>query len=113
MNIKSILKIAIISLFIIFIAYIIIFSKYLICETWSIKQNGNTYYLTQSLHHYKLSKMSNDIIPKELSIETIKGEDYINNLMKNATNITTSYWVFLVIQIIIIIALIIKLKNIN
>ncbi|MCI8344563.1 MAG: hypothetical protein HFJ42_01035 [Clostridia bacterium] len=113
MNTKKGLKIATIILFIVLIAYIILFGRYLISETFSIKKSGSTFYLTQSLHHYKLSKMSNDIIPKEISTETIKGPDYINNLKANAINISLYYRIFLLVQIVIIIVLIIKLKNVN
>lgn len=113
MNTKRILKIATIILFIVLISYIVLFGRYLISETFSIKKGGSTFYLTQSLHHYKLSEMSNDIIPKEISTETIKGPDYINNLKAGATNISLYYRIFLFIQIVIIIILIIKLKNVN
>ena len=116
MNKKLILRISIIILIIIIIAFIINFCRYLINKTWSLKQNGDTYYLTQSLHHYRLSKMSNTIIPKELSSELIKGPDYIDNLKAKATNITLVYRIILFVQIVIIIVLIInlkRLKNIN
>lgn len=113
MNTKKGLKIAIVISFMILIGYIILFGRYLIIETLLIRKGGNTYYLTQSLHHYKLSKMSNDIIPREISTETIKNPDYIDSLKSNAKNVSIYYWVFLIVQIIVIIVLIIKLKNIT
>lgn len=113
MHTKRILKIATVILFIVLISYIVLFGRYLIIETFSIRKGGNTYYLTQSLHHYKLSKMSNDIIPREISTETIKSPDYIDNLKSSAKNVSIYYWVFLIVQIVIIIVLIIKLKNVN
>lgn len=57
--------------------------------------------------------MSNDIIPKEISTETIKSPDYIDNLKSSSKNVSIYYWVFLIVQIVIIIVLIIKLKNVN
>lgn len=106
MNTKKSLKIAIIISFIVLIGYIVLFGRYLLVETFSIRKGGNTYYLTHSLHHYKLSKMSNDIIPRELSTETIKSPDYIDNLKSNAKNVSIYYWVFLIVQIVVIIVLI-------
>lgn len=116
MNKKLTLKIVIIILLIVNITFIVNFWRYLIFETWSLKQNGSMYYLTQSLHNYRLSKMSNTIIPKEVSYETIKGADYINNLKTEAINITLVFRILLFVQIVVIIVLIIylkKLKNTN
>lgn len=113
MNTKKGLKIAIIILFVVLISYILLFGRYLIIETFSIRKGGSTYYLTQSLHNYKLSKMSNDIIPRELSTETIKSPDYIDNLKSSAKNVSTYYRVFLIVQSAVIIVLMIKLKNVT
>lgn len=114
MNTKKGLKIAIVISFIVLIGYIILFGRYLIIETFSIRKGGNTYYLTQSLHHYKLSKMSNDIIPREISTETITSPDYVDNLKSNAKNVSIYYWIFLIVQILVIIILIVQIniKNI-
>lgn len=113
MDKKLILRIAIIALIIITIAFIINSDRYLINETWSLKQDGDTYYLTQSLHNYRLSKMSNTIILKELSSELVKGPDYINNLKAKAINITLIYRIILCVQIMIIIVLFINLKRLK
>ncbi len=113
MNTKKGLKIAIIILFIVLISYILLFGRYLIIETFSIRKGGSTYYLTQSLHHYKLSKMSNGIIPREISTETIKSTDYIDNLKSNAKNVSIYYWIFLLIQIVVIVVLFIKINTVN
>ena len=113
MNKKLILKLSIILLFVITILFIIKFGRHLICETWSLKQEGYTYYLTPSLHNYRLSKMSNDLIPKEVSTEIIKSPDQIMNLKAKATNITSIFWIILIIQIVLIIMLSIKVKKIK
>lgn len=113
MNKKAKLKISIILLFIITIFFITNFGRYLICETWSLKQNGDTYYLTHSLHNYKLSKMSKSLIPKEVSSELVTSPDKVNNLQSETTNVTFIFWIILLIQIIIIIILIFKLKKLT
>ncbi len=113
MNKKTILIISIIILFITTIFFIVNFGRYLICETWSLKQNGDTYYLTPSVHKYRLSKMSKDLIPKEVSYELIKSPDQINNLKSKATNITIMFRIILFIQIILIIKLIFNLKKLK
>ena len=113
MNKKTILKISIILLFITTIFFIINYGRYLICETWSLKQNGDTYYLTQSLHNYRLSKMSTGLIPKEVSSELVTSPDRIMNLQARATNVTFTFWIILLIQIIVIIILIFNLKTLK
>ena len=57
--------------------------------------------------------MSNDIIPREISTETIKGYDYIDNLKSSAKNVSTYYRVFLLIQIVVIVVLFIKINTVN
>ncbi len=114
MNKKFNLKKVIIILIFINIIYLVIFGVHLIRQTWLVKQNGNTYYLTQSLHNYKLSKISNIIIPIEISSETFDVlSDYINNLKAKAINITSIYRIIEIIQLIIILVLVIYFKTLE
>lgn len=111
MSKKLNLKKLIIILVIINLLYIVLFNGFLIRETWLIKQNGSFYCLSQSLHNYILTKISNPIIPIEISHEFVSSHDYINNLKENAINLSLIYRLIELIQIVVIIVLIVDYKT--
>lgn len=111
MDKKRKLKIITILIIVIHIFYLIQFSGYLIRQTWLVREGGEIYYLSQSLHNYKLSKVSNVLFPKESSSKIISSVDYSNSLLSKATNITLIYRIIQFIQIAIIVILIVRLKN--
>lgn len=111
MDKKSKLKILTILIIVIHITYLIQFSGYLIRQTWLVREGGEIYYLSQSLHHYKLSKVSNILFPKETSSEIISSVDYSDRLLSKSTDITLIYRIIQFIQIAIVVILIVRLKN--
>lgn len=111
MDKRSNLKKAIIILIIINIIYLVLFNGQLIRQTWLVKDNGSTYYLTQTLHNYKLCKINNSIIPIEISTELINSPDYINSLKEKSIDISLVYRIIEIIQVVIIIVVVVNFKT--
>ncbi len=111
MNKKKKLAIITILIIVIHIFYLIRYGEYLIRQTWLVRDDGATYYLSQSLHKYRLSKVNNILFPKEISYEIIPNADYSSRLLAKAINVTLIYRTIQLFQIIIIVVLIVRLKN--
>lgn len=111
MNKKKKLAIITILIIVIHIFYLIRYGEYLIRQTWLVRDDGATYYLSQSLHKYRLSKVNNILFPKEISYEIISNADYSSRLLAKAINVTLIYRTIQFIQIIIIVILLVKLKR--